>query len=84
MFVVVNKEGDYFVVWVLMLGVVVVMRVLFGEQVVVGVVLMVIESMKFEMVICVFWDGFVDQVYVKDGDSFDWDVVLVMLLQEGC
>ena len=78
-----NKEGDHLAARAPMPGVVVATRVSPGEQVAAGAALMVIESMKLETVIRAPRDGFVDQVHVKDGDSFDRDAVLVTLSQEG-
>jgi 3-methylcrotonyl-CoA carboxylase alpha subunit len=78
-----QEEGDHLAARAPMPGVVVATRVSPGEQVAAGAALMVIESMKLETVIRAPKDGIVDQVHVKDGDSFDRDAVLVTLSQEG-
>lgn len=64
-------------------GVVIATKVAAGDAVSAGAALMVIESMKLETVIRAPHDGVVDQVHVKNGDSFDRDAVLVTLSAEG-
>jgi acetyl/propionyl-CoA carboxylase alpha subunit len=55
-----------------------------GQEVKVGDVLIVIESMKLETALKAGRDGVVDQVHVAVGRTFDRDAVLVTLVpQEG-
>jgi acetyl/propionyl-CoA carboxylase alpha subunit len=55
-----------------------------GQEVKVGDVLIVIESMKLETALKAGRDGVVDQVHVQAGRTFDRDAVLVTLVpQEG-
>jgi biotin carboxyl carrier protein len=62
-------------------GTVVALKVVPGDAVTAGTVLMVIESMKLETQIRASQDGIVERLHVKDGDSFDRDAVLVTLSQ---
>jgi acetyl/propionyl-CoA carboxylase alpha subunit len=60
-------------------GVVVTIKAAAGEVVAAGAPLMVIESMKLETVIRSPQDGVVEQIHLKEGDSFERDAVLATL-----
>ena len=62
-------------------GTVVALKVVPGDAVTAGTVLVVIESMKLETQIRASQDGIVERLHVKDGDSFDRDAILVTLSQ---
>jgi acetyl/propionyl-CoA carboxylase alpha subunit len=78
-----NRADGHLVARAPMPGVVVTTKVSPGESVSAGAPLMVIESMKLEMLIRSPQDGVVDQVHFNEGDSFDRDAVLVTLSEEG-
>lgn len=63
-------------------GVVVSVKVVAGEPVSVGTVLLVIESMKLETAVRSPRDGVVAQVHVGPGDSFERDASLVTLSED--
>ena len=77
----VDSDGGHNVARAPMPGTVVALKVAPGDAVTTGTVLMVIESMKLETQIRASQDGIVERLHVKDGDSFDRDVILVTLLQ---
>jgi 3-methylcrotonyl-CoA carboxylase alpha subunit len=62
-------------------GTVVALKVVPGDVVSAGTVLMVIESMKLETQIRASQEGIVERLHVKEGDSFDRDAILVTLSQ---
>ena len=70
---------DHLVARAPMPGVVVTIKTSLGDAVAAGAPLMVIESMKLETVIRSPLDGVVEQIHVKEGESFERDAVLVTL-----
>ena len=76
-----NDEAGHNVARAPMPGVVVSLKVQPGATVLAGSVLMVIESMKLETAIRAPQDGVVEQIHVKEGESFDRNAVLATLSQ---
>ncbi|WP_165405479.1 acetyl-CoA carboxylase biotin carboxyl carrier protein subunit [Bradyrhizobium genosp. SA-3] len=78
-----NNETHALVARAPMPGFVVAITVSPGQSVSAGMALMMIESMKLETIIRSPQDGIVDRIHVKEGESFEHDVVLVTLSKEG-